>query len=158
MEEPFAEIILVAFALTEFLYLITIVICKRYPQFIIFTFLFNMTVLGGGMALKNYLLSSNVEDELQLKDLNLNEDVTNLYMLGLLLCNTNFIVSQYVYSSVTIVLIWSIYYPILGLSAQMVNLFIFKTTLVASLSVGNYFTCLNQVKLFLSRYEIKYHE
>ena len=112
MQEPYAHIIFVAFILVELLFLITIVVCKRYPAFIIFTFLFNCIVLGGGMALKSYLHSCDkVEEGLQLEDLNLNEDMIYMYVLGIILCNTNFIVSQYVYSTATIILLWAIHYP-----------------------------------------------
>ena len=94
MQEPHAIIGLIALIISEFVLLVSIVICKRYPPFIIFTFIFNMIVLGVGMALKSYLLSCDRKEEgLQLKDLNLYEDITYLYMLGILLCNTNFIVS-----------------------------------------------------------------
>ena len=64
MEESYAFIGLIAFLLVEMNFVTTYYVCKRFPGFIIATFIFNFVVLGGAMSLKNYYTNCSNENEL----------------------------------------------------------------------------------------------
>jgi hypothetical protein len=61
---------------------------------------------------KNILLVK--DNEIDLTDVNFNEDITNLYILGLLLVNANYITSAYVIPLLTLGFLYSTYGPLLG--------------------------------------------
>jgi hypothetical protein len=68
------------------------------------------------MTVKNILLAK--DQEIDLTDVNFNEDITNLYILGLLLTNSNYIASAYVIPLLTLGFLYSNYGPLLGFCSQ----------------------------------------
>jgi hypothetical protein len=82
-----------------------------------------------------------------------------MYVISILLTNSNYLCSQYIWPVLTFALVWSTNGTLLGaMTNQTLRIVAYNTIMIISASFGNYKMSYKMVELFLRNYEIKEHK